>query len=244
VDIYRVLGSEIDRFPGLERRIAEALSSGPILVEKERIETSGNQPRNYSFVYFVAGHLLKAGIEIVAIDGILACEFQRPAEADITILCEGTFIDIECKRPQGIAALKKRVREARGQISKRSGQLGLIAVDCSLLVRPRGKLLEVDSPQRGNALISDRLEQMARQLSSQFQPQILALILIARVPLMTRVGKSPIVSLNGEPYIYFTRDSCCSFVFVTNQQSSSPALLQPIRNRLSEYFSNIKDGVK
>lgn len=236
-DIYRFWQPKVDLFPGLKGKIADVLGSGPVLREDEKPQSSTNRPRNDAFVYYLAGWLLGAEVRLVAVDGVSAKGMSDPGDSDISLIKDSEVIDIECKRPQSENALEDRVKEARRQITQpaRNGRNGVIAVDCSVLIRPPEKLLEVDSPEKAHSFLSTRLQGLAiPRLLKEFERAILGVLLFARVPLMTRIGQSPLVSPNGGAFPYFRRDSCCSFVLVTNNASANPNLFRSI-------FQNVRE---
>lgn len=236
-DIYRFWQPKLNEFPGLKRKIADVLGSGPVVREDEKAETSSNRPRNEAFVYYLAGWLLGADVQLVAVDGVLAEEMSGPRDSDISFVRDSEVVDIECKRPRSVNALEDRVKEARRQITKpaRNGRNGVIAVDCSVVIRPPEKLLEVDSPEKANKFLSTRLQELAIPgLLKEFERGILGFLLFARVPLMTRIGQSPLVPPSGGALTYFRRDSCCSFVLITNNSSANPELFRSI-------FQNVRE---
>jgi hypothetical protein len=85
-----------------------------------------------AFGYFLAGQLLQAGVAIVAVDGFSTLSKDYDVSADIVLQWSDALFDIECKRPQ--------------------------SVDCSVLVRPPGTLLQSGSGEDAEAKISEMLE--------------------------------------------------------------------------------------
>jgi len=148
VDLFELWEHRATAFPGLAEKIKTACSTGALLREEEHSATSSNRARDDAFGYLVAGRLLAAGV--VDIEGIFAPITSRESKADITVQWHGTLIDIECKRPQSSAALTKLTKKARKQLQHpgRGRRHGLIAIDCSVLVRPAGTLLESASGGR------------------------------------------------------------------------------------------------
>jgi len=236
-DIHRFWQRKIHQFPGLKEKIADVLGSGPVVREDEKPLRSTNRPRNDAFVYYLSGWLLGAQARVVAVDGVSFEGMADFGDSDINLIKDSKVINIECKRPQNRRALDSRVKEARRQItqSARSGRCGVIAVDCSVLVRPPEKLLEVDSPEEADSFVGTRLQGLAiPRLLKEFERTILGILLFARVPLMTRIGRSSLVSPRGDVLRYFRRDSCCSFVLITNNASCSPELFRSIFQNLQE----------
>jgi hypothetical protein len=176
-------------FPGLRERLKDVLGKGPLLREHENVAASSNQARNDAFSLLIAGTLLKGGIPVVAVEGISVCPAACTSEADVTIKSDGGLLDIECKRPQTEKALSVRGREARRQIEKpsRGGRHGMIALDCSVFVRPPWKLLETDSPENAELHIWQTLETHAKpKLKLALSGSIVCCLLFARIPTMIR----------------------------------------------------------
>lgn len=141
-DIFEFWESHVSRFPGIKDKIKRCLKKGPILREDENPNVSTNSPRNDAFVFLLAGELMRANIKVIAVEGIVALETRCHKDADITFEWTESVIDIQCKRLQTEKSLEKRVREARKQLNSQSRQeqLGIIAIDCSVLIRPPGKV--------------------------------------------------------------------------------------------------------
>jgi hypothetical protein len=173
VDLFELWELRATAFPGLAEKIRIACSKGALLREEEHSTTSSNRARDDAFGYLVAGRLLAAGVPIIDIEGILTPHTLCASKADITVQWHGMLIDIECKRPQSSAALTKLTRKARKQLQHpgRGGRHGVIALDCSVLVRPAGTLLEGDSGEAAERLISTKLEQScASKVASYLTP--------------------------------------------------------------------------
>ena len=191
VDVYKLWERRIDDFPGLYEKIRAALRKGPLLREYEKPAVSSNRPRNDAFVYIVAGTFFKAGIRIVAVEGVPARHAASGSKADCTFECGGCLIDVECKRPQSDKKLVPLVKKALQQITStsRRGRRGVIALDCSVLVRPAGHLLERESPEAAEPQISSWLEEKVLPgVIPCLTNSILGCVLFARVPAMIRLG--------------------------------------------------------
>jgi len=233
-DIYESWKPCISNFPGLYKKIRKVCRKGPVLREDERPSKSSNRPRNDAFAYFLAGKLMTAGIQIVAVDGVVRKGISSHRDADITFGWNGALIDIECKRPQTEKALKERVKEASKQITnpKRQGRIGIIAIDCSVFVRPPGKLLEKDSGQRAEEFLSQCLaREIKPQVKTMFGKTILGFLLFARAPHMALIKISPVVSPRGEHFRYYRPESISTFLVIGNP-TFSITVLQFICKRL------------
>ena len=235
VELFELWNAHISTFPGLVERMRAVLGKGPLLREEENPATSSNRPRNDAFSYLVAGRLLAVSVSVVAVDGINARDTPCSSEADVTFRWNGTLLDIECKRPQSYAALGARTAEARAQIERpsRQGRHGVIAVDCSVLVRPAGTLLESGSGAAAESLVSRTLEgSIAPKIESRLTNSILGLLLFARVPAMIRVRRSPILTPTGEPIHDFRPDSISTWLVVSNAQYAEDDVLRSLASRL------------
>jgi hypothetical protein len=237
VDLFELWEQRVIDFPGLAGKIRAVFSKGPLLREEENPAVSSNRARNDAFGYLVAGKLLAAGVPVVAVDGINARDVTCSSEEDVTFRWNDTFFDIECKRPRSYAALGERTSEARAQIERpsRQGRHGVIAVDCSVLVRPAGTLLESSSGTAAERLISSELERsIETRIESRLTNSILGFLLFARVPAMIRVRRSPILTPSGEPIHDFRPDSISTWLVVSNAQYAGPDVLRGLAGRLLE----------
>ena len=237
VDLYELWEANVDSFPGLRRKFTTVFKKGPLLREDENPTQSTNRPRNDAFGYLVAGRLLAAGVDVVAVDGIISRNVTCQSEADLTFAWDGTFIDIECKRPQTVAALRERSEEAREQImcSSRGGRVGVIAIDCSAFVRPGGVLLKsVLGEATGRSIFGVLEKAVGAVVTPYLTDSIPGFILFARVPSMTRVGRSLIVSPQGEPIYQLRPDSISTWLVVGNSDYKGPDVLRSIFRRIRE----------
>jgi hypothetical protein len=167
-------------------------------------------------------------MKVVAVNGFLAKETVAPENADITLRWEANMIDVQCKRPQIVQAIDKRVRQARKQIELKSRD-GIVAVDCSAVIRRP----ECDSPAQANNFVSRTLENIAAPAANKNRTKsFLGFVLFARVPAMTKIQESHIMSRDAQPWAYFQRDSICSYVFANNNESSHPDLLRSVVENL------------
>ena len=200
-----------------------------------------------AFSYLVAGTLLSAGVPVVAVDGIIARNETCKSEADVTFEWTDMLIDIECKRPQSYASLDERKKSARRQIKGPSrGRHGVIAVDCSVLVRPAGNLLESDSVEVAERLISTELEKsVASRVASHLANSILGFLFSARVPAKTRTRRSPILTALGEPIHEYRLHCISTWLVFPNRQYVGADILRWLAERLAKeqaFRVSKKDG--
>lgn len=239
VDLYEVWNQHADHFPGLKGKIAAAVGGGPILTQNERASTSSNRPRNDAFVYLFAGELIQAGIEVVAVDGILRNGETCHATGDITFKWEGAYVDVQCKRPQTAKAVVSRIKEARRQIED-MGEIivgGIIAVDFSAFIRPTGKLIEKASSNEALDVCRTLLEQWKPVAEKELRAPILGFYLHARVPAMIVVQEFRVLTISGRPYREYRPDSITTSIIIENRNCRAPGIVSAVHDRLSAVLS-------
>jgi hypothetical protein len=240
-DIYSFWKGVIEEFPGLKEKIREALSKGSVLRETEKIKTSSNHARNLAFTYYLAGTLLSANLAVVVVDGIVRKGAAAYANPDIRFDWDGTIIDIECKRPQRESAVARNLKEARKKLTSQvaSEVLGIVGLDCSAFIRPPWNFLDQHSPEKGHDFISRKMEAVITDpMVLRWNKRILGVLGYTRVPAMTRLSQSPILSAGGGPFSYFRRDSISSFIMVNNERSHDPEILRSVFATLKKIFSS------
>ena len=219
----------IHQFPGLKAKLHAACKKGPVLTDDEKTSNSGNKPRNDLFVYLMAGKFLAAGISVDSIDGICARPGVNESTADFSFCWNALNINTECQRVNSSAQLPRRAKDARDQIA-RSGRRGIIAVDCSVLARPLGTLLETDSPVQAQKQMSRWLEHnVVPQLQPSLSPKILGFVLFARIPAMTTTA---LLDANAQPFR--RRDRISSLLAVGNRSFSDQTILRDTARRLTK----------
>lgn len=222
VEIFRLWRDHLVHFPGLRQRIREALEGGPVVTEDEKTETASNRSRNDVFVFNIAGRLLSGGMRVISVDGIPRTGGSPATVDDIQVQVGSLVAVIECKRPRARKAMVRRVREAARGIA---GRHGAVAVDCSVFIRPPNKLYECDSERDGQAHLQERLNTAYSEGKPIRVPtNIMGLILYARMPTMARLGRSPIVTQEGVPFVTSFRPGSVMALDFRSQrtQSSDP----------------------
>jgi len=222
-------------FPGLKDKIRGALCAGPMVMEDEKALTGSNQPRNDAFVHFLAGRLLVAGIDVIAVDGILKGNTRGSASHDISMLWEATLINLECKRPRSEQKLTRAVHDARKQLAGGAvrKEFGIVAIDCSVLLRPADTLLRTSTPELGSEFVAERLTQLyGLRLDRRYQRNVLGFIMFARVPAIAAGRISPIISPAGKPFSYFTRESICTFLVIANSHAPNANVMSYIAGKM------------
>lgn len=196
VDIHQKWNKKIKEFPGLAQKIKTAFLKGPILQEDEVTNSSSNEARNNAFTYFISGTLLSRGLNVTLVDGVPKIGNEKYND-DIRLDFNGENLIIECKRPQTQSATLKRVKKGIKQIGN---DKGIIAVDCSVFIRPAGTLFESNSEIESMEIIGNKLDTYyTTELNKLIQNNLIALIFFARVPTMTRISQSQIIDIQGKP---------------------------------------------
>lgn len=185
-EIYKLWEMRADDFPGLMEKIRESLKSGPILQDDENPASSSNRPRNDAFAFFMAGRLLAAGCDVLSVDGVNRRDETRLWQGDVTIQHQGIILDVQCKRPQSAEAVNRNVDKARKQILEAaSPHAGIIAIDASVIIRPKGMLLSAQSVPSTSHKLSDLIQPHAESIAVTMTfPQIAGLIWFGRLPCM------------------------------------------------------------
>lgn len=238
-DIYLSWRARIGEFAGLKEKITKALSAGPVLRERERVEAGSNEPRNLAFAYSLAGTLLDAGLNVIVVDGITRTGFQAKTSSDIAFLWKNQQVEVECKRPRKISSVKTNIKKARKKLTTwdKRKTLGVIGLDCSAFIRPDLHFLESQTAKAGHVLISQKMEEIVvRRMDGAWNNRILAALAFARVPAMT-VSKSNVLDSKGETISYFRRDSICSYLLLNNLTSQDPAIMASVFLLLKRYVS-------
>ena len=227
VEIFELWENRVHQFPGLKAKLQTACGKGPILTDGEKISSSSNKPRNDLFVYLMAGKFLAAGVSVNSIDGICARPDVNASTADFSFCRNALDINVECKRVNSSAQLPRRAKDARKQID-RSGRSGIIAIDCSVLGRPSGTLLETESSVQVENQVSKWLKNnIIPQLLPSLSPKILGFILFARIPAMTATRL-----LDAKEQPYRRRDCISSTLAVGNRSLPDQTMLRDIARRL------------
>ena len=238
VELFELWKERVDEFPGLRDKIRDVYKKGPVLVENERIRSSSNRPRNDAFCFLVTGKFLAADISVVKVDGIASRHVICESNVDFTFRWEESYIDVECKRPQSEERLLERAKEARRQIT-RLGRYGIIAIDCSVLYRPPGTVLETSDLDNAEFRLSKWLEtNIVPKILPSLSPKILGFILFAKVPAMTAVGRI----LNSSGNLYRRRDIISSWLVVVNAACPNSEILRRINLRLENQAGSTLSG--
>ncbi len=227
LELFQLWHERINEFPGLKNKMKISCKQGPIMRDDENTSSSSNKPRNDAFGFILAGRFLSAGFSVECVDGISSCPVRQAPNVDFSFTWEGAYFNVECKRVQSDGQLLKRAKKARNQLSQ-IGDSGIIAVDCSVLYRPRGTVVETISPRQAESQMSRWLESSIEPIiRPSLSPKIVGFILFSRLPAMTSTG---IVDPRGR--FYRRRDSISSILAVGNPANADPSALEHIASTL------------
>jgi hypothetical protein len=239
VVVYQLLKSQAHKYPGLTEKVRQVFTKGPMLRVNETKEN--NKARNNLFTYYLAGRLMKAGINVVAVDECVLPEVSRPTRSDIAIIWRELYLEFECKRPVSRASLEGNVKEASSQLKKNltEGGSGVIAIDCSgfvpATVGPEGKKF-ADRLSRGSpedTLNDYLLEQVSAKIRSKLEINILGLLLFIRLPSFSAIiMNQDMPGGRTEPASYFRASNRLHFLFFQNVNSRMASRFEEISNYL------------
>lgn len=239
IDLFNLWESRIDKFPLLRDKLKATFGKGPLFQEDENVGASSNKARNDAFSFLVAGKFLASGVPVVAVEGIRACGADCNSNADLTVRWNNELIDFECKRPQTAEKLRTRTKEAGDQLRQptRNGRQGVIAIDCSVLIRPENAVYQSADAEAAEAIFSTLLEEdILPKVNSFLTDSILGFLFFVRVPAMTRL---PIVAPNNESI--YRPDSITSWLFVGNSKNPAQCYLKDLHMNFRRSFHNLGD---
>lgn len=195
-----------DNFPGFKQKIKAVSSGGPILQEDEKPDISSNRPRNDAFVYLLAGKLIRAEVKVIDVDGIVVQGIICYSDVDTTFDWNGSTVNIECKRPQSLKTIGKRLKEAYQKLTNQDQQdrKGIIAIDCSTFIRPPEQLLEADSVEDANRFLAQLLKKTIIPKTC-LGATILGFLVLTRTPAMIRGILFEYISAWESFYLYVPR---------------------------------------
>ncbi len=199
-DVHFLWSSRHADYPGLLPKIKNSLTDGPLLPDDEEKGKAHTEARNNRFTYLLAGCLLKGGVPIVSIEGI-ARQGRGPASpSDIVVDWERRRVPIECKRPFDITTLQRNVKRAAKGIRQHSAEKGVVAVDCSRLVRsPQTVSLRFGEEPALVAVESQLRGLVMRHVFESASKRVAGVLAFARVPTVLFTGWSPVLTSSGEP---------------------------------------------
>lgn len=204
LDVWEFWKVHENNFPGIRKKIRRVIENGPILPEDEIIENGDNRARNDLFVYHFAGKLIRAGIQVLSIDGIAQGNYPSISHGDIVCKFQNEEISIECKRPQKPATIGSCAWKAWRQIQE-SERKGCMALDCSKAIHPTGTLFDFSNDDMACKTLLDKIEvDIIPIIWPYLTENVLGAFLVVSVPGMKKIKESTILRPNGTPFNHYT----------------------------------------
>ena len=230
VELYKVWGTRAGDFPDLKEKLRGVYKKGPVLSDDEKPSANSNRPRNDSFGLLMAGRFLAAGIPLVEVDGIglhgASCDYG----SDFTFEFNRKHFSVECKRLQSEDQLEVRAKKARQQIV-RTGRCGIIAIDCSVLFRPKRTVFENSTNRRAESISSAWMEaKIASRIHALQSSDILGFLLFCRIPVMT-----PIRIVDKNESRFYRRDCSTSWLGVINPGNTDGSVVEELLLKLQHH---------
>lgn len=238
-ELYELWAPKCSRYHGLKDKICKTLMKGPLLQQDELVRASSNASRNDAFTYRLAGMLLSAGINILAIEGISAegqCETNY--KGDITVEYENVVFDIQCKRPQQFSSFLRNTKEAIRQVRKETiPGIGFVAVDLSVMIAS-------PTPQAVSSqkIATDDLDHNIFSLRNSKvdgliggNPKILGLILFGAKPYRV-VEQSALLTATGDPIRHQLQYSLALLNFLLNESSPHLSAMRTLTQQFGEWM--------
>lgn len=150
IEIYKTLSGRYDE--KIKEQI-NAVTSGPLMYSTENSGSSSNRARNVAFELAVMSLLVRANLEL---------EFGSLADAVAKL--ENRTIFFECKRPQNLSAVERRVKDAIGQLKIRINgaqkvrQRGIVAIDITKALNPEFNVYVTKSEAGINASLDAQVD--------------------------------------------------------------------------------------
>ena len=234
-EMHQLWGKKTDLFPRFKSKIRTALKDGPLLSVEENA-SSTNRARNDSFNYLLAGRLLGAGLDVLAVDGC-AREFEETQwMGDITLRHRGAVLDIQCKRPWSQNSLIDNIKRAKSQvITVANPARGIIAIDLSRCISLNDAYASSDEASESlHAKVVQLLSPEVHRLLGQ-APQIVGLIAFASIPAEV-VYLSSVLSSDGTPYTSRYLHSVGHTRLLINEQSPHSDILKSLYGNLEMWY--------
>lgn len=236
-NVFELWNLKVEEYHGLKTKIAETFKCGPLVRENENLATSSNRPRNDAFSFLIAGRLLAAGCEVLAVDGIGRATESTRWVGDATVRHDGIVLDVQCKRPQTTDNIQSNIEKARNQIIGAANPgAGIIAIDLSVIIRPSGMFLPADNVGIASAKLSGLIQPHAEAaFASMGCPQIAGIIWFATLPCRIS-GAYRIASPAGGKYEVDRPYHAAEIAIALNPNSPHASALRSIGERLQGWL--------
>jgi hypothetical protein len=147
IDIFEALSGKYDK--DIEKHL-RLFATGPVYGSAERTDSSSNKARNVAFELAVMGLLVRARLTL---------DFTTLADA--TAKFENKTLLFECKRPQSLESVERRIKESLDQLKMRINGVqkvrhrGLVAIDITKAMNPDAQVF-VTQTEQGINMSMDR----------------------------------------------------------------------------------------
>ena len=198
---------------GLRERVKEIMkgkSLRPEAIKKNSKNNSDDPARDFSFELNIASRFLKSGYDI-----------DLTEECDVVVDLNGKKLYVECKRIKSSKQLKKRVKSASEQITRRIGanrnkKYGLVALDVTDILIPDGTVTITSSlasfNHRIKRLVTDYAKENSEILSKNITRDVIGV-------LFEFSSSSFIYNKYEEPQLGFGRSTCMSIPGIKKKKS-------------------------
>lgn len=235
-EMHQLWSKKADLFPHFKSKIRTVLKDGPLSSVKENA-SSTNRARNDSFNYLLAGRLLNADLDVLAVDGCVRESEETRWVGDITLRHRGTDLDIQCKRPWSQNSLLDNIKRARNQvITVANPAQGMIAIDLSRCISLNDAY--ASSSQEASEFLHAKVVQLlspeVHQLLEQ-APQIVGLIAFASIPVDV-LCLSTVLRSDGTPHRSRYLHSVGHTRLLVNEQSPHSYTLKSLYRNLEAWY--------
>lgn len=189
-DIYLLWRGNAEQFTGLKEKLKKIFEQGPLLTDHEKVGDGGSvRSRNNAFAAVIAGRLLEAALDLVQVEGCRKKSVKAPSSADCTFQLKSKLFNVECKRLLSRINWFARVNAGKKQI-QRSKKRGIVALDCSVLIRPKDTVYSSDNAIEATNEFSQWLEESIYPRACKIlSANVFGLMLYARVPTLVETPK-------------------------------------------------------
>lgn len=163
IEIFQALAGKYDDAIGKHLRL---LAGGPAYYSAEKTDSSSNRARNVAFELAVMGLLVRAGLPL---------DFTSLADAAAKF--ENKTLLFECKRPQSLQTVERRIKDSLDQLKTRINGVqkvrhrGLVALDITKAMNPDSQVFVTQTEQGINVSMDQQIDRfLARYLHCWARP--------------------------------------------------------------------------
>lgn len=164
IDVHGALAGKYD--DDIVRHLKQ-VAGGPATYSDENPASSSNRARNIAFELAVMAYLAKAGLLL-----------YFTTAADVTCVFENRTLLFECKRPQSLDVVDRRVKDGLEQLKKRINTLqkatrrGLVALELTKAINPKFEVFVTQSEDEIGRSMTEQVDRfIARYKPSWENPR-------------------------------------------------------------------------